>query len=230
VAIMTNNWVKPIVALGMMALGFSLALAQNPEKPKEQAEAGKVKQTVNQVCAACHGADGNSAIPANPNLAGQHAHYTTKQLADFKSGARKNAVMSGMVAALTPEDMTGLAAYFAEQKPKPSVAKDKSLVALGEKIYRGGNSDTGVPACAGCHSPTGAGIPIQFPRLAGQFADYTFAQLKAFRAGERTNDNANVMQSIAAKMSEQEMRAVAEYTAGLRAQLATPQTATSPAK
>lgn len=206
-----------VCALGLFAVS---AFAQSAEKPpQDKPDLGKASEIAKQVCAACHGPDGNSTIPANPLLAGQHAHYTTKQLGDFKSAARKSAIMQPMASNLSPEDMQGLGVYFSEQAIKPSVARDKSLVELGQKIYRGGIAETGVPACAGCHSPTGAGIPIQYPRLSGQFAEYTFSQLKAFRSGERTNDSQNMMQTIAVKMSEQEMRAVAEYIAGLRFQM-----------
>lgn len=204
-----------VCALGLFTIS---AFAQTPEKARED-DLAKASQIAKQVCAACHGPDGNSSIPANPILAGQHAHYTTKQLADFKSEARKSAIMQPMVANLSPEDMRALGVFFSEQAIKPSAVRDKSLVELGQKIYRGGIIDTGVPACAGCHSPTGAGIPIQYPRLSGQFADYTFSQLKAFRSGERANDSQNMMQTIASKMNEQQMRAVAEYIAGLRFQM-----------
>ena len=123
--------------------------------------------------------------------------------------------MGGIVATLTPEDMKNLGAYYANQPARLGAAKDKELVALGQKIYRGGNVATAVPACASCHTPDGAGIPSQFPRLAGQNADYVFAQLRAFSSGERADDNSKMMRAIAVKLSEQEMRAVAEYVSGL---------------
>ncbi|MGB8339781.1 MAG: c-type cytochrome [Burkholderiales bacterium] len=175
-------------------------------------DTAKAQTIVTQVCAACHGADGNSVSAANPNIAGQHAKYITTQLGHFKSGERKNAVMSGMVATLTPEDMESLGAYFAEKKPKANSAKDLALAKLGEKIYRGGNAATGLPACAGCHAPNGIGIPAQYPRLSGQYTDYTIAQLKAFNTGERSDV---MMNGIAARLSEKEIKAVAEYIAGL---------------
>jgi cytochrome c553 len=159
--------------------------------------------------------------PANPNLAGQQAEYVSVQLAHFKDGTRSNPIMAGMAANLSRQDMTALGAYFAEQKPKGLAAKDPNLVAAGQKLYRGGNAATGVPACAACHTPTGIGIPVRYPRLSGQYADYTFAQLQAFKASQRGLDkqgkdvNGRVMQAIAARMSEQEMRAVADYAAGL---------------
>jgi cytochrome c553 len=181
----------------------------------------KAQQIVTQVCAACHGPDGNSVSPANPSLAGQQPEYIATQLAHFKDGTRSNAIMAGMAANLSPEDMKSLGAYFSQQKPKGLAAKDPGLVASGQKLYRGGNAATGVPACAGCHTPTGVGIPVRYPRISGQYADYTFAQLTAFKAGQRGMDkqgkdtNGRVMQAIAARMSEPEMRAVADYAAGL---------------
>lgn len=198
----------------------STLMAAEPVPVAVKADPAKAQQIVTQVCAACHGADGNSIAPANPKLAMQHAEYIAKQLRDFKSvngkpPARKSAVMNGLAAPLTDEDIRNLGAYFAQQTAKPGSARDKDLVAIGEKLYRGGNAGSGVPACMACHSPNGAGIPIQFPRLAGQHADYTLAQLKLFRSGERANDGGKMMRVIAGKMSEQEMRAVAEYIAGL---------------
>ncbi len=167
------------------------------------------------VCIACHGADGNSVITTNPKLAQQHPEYLAKQLANFKSGERKNAIMSGMAAALSPEDMANVAAYFGSQKVKLGSAKSNTAGSLGEKIYRGGIASVGVPACASCHGATGAGLPIQFPRLSGQHADYVVTQLKAFYSGERANDNAKIMRMISAKLSDAEMAAVADYIQGL---------------
>ncbi len=171
---------------------------------------------VTQVCAACHSMDGNSATPANPSLAGQGYDYLNKQLTDFKSGERKSAVMGGMVANLSPADMKNLAAYFSEKQAKERTAKDMEKALLGQKIYRGGVQGSGVPACASCHGANGQGIPVQFPRLAGQHADYTLLQLNNFRAGDRANDAAKMMRVIAAKMTPQEMEAVAQYIEGLR--------------
>ena len=176
----------------------------------------KAQSIANQICAACHGADGNSPLPMNPNLAGQHPGYLFKQLNEFKSGSRNNAVMMGMVAGLSAEDLRNLAAYYAVQKPSETAAKDKELVAQGRKLFRGGNVATGVAACAGCHSPNGAGIPSQYPRLAGQHPEYVVAQLKAFRAGERANDSNNMMPVVAARLTDKEIAAVAEYLSGLR--------------
>jgi cytochrome c553 len=180
------------------------------------ADPAKAQQIVTQVCSACHGADGNSAIPANPNLARQIPEYITKQLSNYKSGERVNAVMAGMVAALSPADMTNLGAYFWSQTAKPGVATNKELALLGQSLYRGGNAATGVPACSGCHSPDGVGIPKQYPRLAGQHAEYTAAQLKAWRSGERANDPNKMMRMIAAKLTDREIQALSEYIQGLR--------------
>ncbi|HEX7954750.1 MAG TPA: c-type cytochrome [Burkholderiales bacterium] len=170
---------------------------------------------VGKVCAACHGFDGNSFLPANPSLAGQHEEYLYKQLAEFKSGARNNAVMAGMVATLSEDDMRNVAAYYASQAPRQMSAADKDLVAQGRRLYRGGNSANGVAACAGCHSPNGAGIPAQFPRLASQHAEYVAAQLKAFRAGQRANDPNQMMRATAVKLTDQDIAALAEYISGL---------------
>ncbi|HEY8118367.1 MAG TPA: cytochrome c [Methylophilaceae bacterium] len=178
-------------------------------------DAAKGAAIVNTVCAACHGADGNSAVPMYPKLAGQHAEYITKQLTNFKAGDRKNPIMSGMVASLSPEDMINLGAYFNSQTPKLGTAKSNGVGSVGEKIYKGGIPGIGVPACASCHGPAGAGIPVQFPRLAGQHAEYIVTQLKAFHSGERANDGAKMMRMIAAKLSDQDMAAVADYIQGL---------------
>ncbi len=179
-------------------------------------DAAKARPIAGSICAACHGADGNSPIPANPSLAGQHARYLYKQLTDFKAGRRKNAVMSAMVVNLSDDDLRNLAAYFAAQKPTPGTAKDRALVVAGQRLYRGGNSGTGVPACSGCHSPNGAGVPAQYPRLAGQHGDYTVSQLQSFRSGDRDNDPNAVMRMIAGRLSDKDMAAVAQYTSGLR--------------
>lgn len=182
---------------------------------------GKAQTIASQVCAACHAADGNSTAPANPKIAGQFPEYLHKQLSDFKAqdgkkAVRENAIMAGMVANLSESDMKGLASYFASQKLKPAAASDKDLAALGQKLWRGGNASSGVPACAGCHGPAGAGIPGQYPRLAGQYAEYVAAQLKLFKEGGRANDPNGAMRGVAARMTEREIRAVAQYAAGLR--------------
>jgi len=167
-----------------------------------------------QSCASCHSADGNSSVAANPKLAQQHPEYILKQLQDFKSGKRKSPIMKPFASALSDEDMRNIAYFVGSKKIKPGFAKDKETVALGEKIFRGGLSDRQVPACAGCHSPNGAGMPAQYPRLGGQHADYTTAQMVAFREGQRANNP--VMNGVAAKLNDREIKAVADYIAGLR--------------
>lgn len=193
------------------------AVAQAPAKP----DVAKGQGIASQICAACHAADGNSAAAANPKLAGQFYEYLHKQLVNFraqdgKKAARDNAVMAGMVANLSAADMQDVAAFYSSQKLKPAAAKDKELAALGQKVYRGGNAATGVAACAGCHGPSGAGIPAQYPRISGQFSEYVDAQLKAFRAGTRVNDPNGMMRGVAARMTDREIQGVAEYVAGLR--------------
>jgi cytochrome c553 len=183
------------------------ALAEDPSTRTAE-------QIVNTVCAACHAPDGNSAISLNPKLAGQHPEYLQKQLTEFKSGKRANAVMTAMAAGLSDEEMKALADYFAAKRLNLGQAKTNGAGSLGEKMYRAGNAANNTPACAACHGPTGAGLPIQFPRLGGQHADYTLAQLKAFRTGERAN--APMMMAITAKMTDAEMAAVADYIEGLR--------------
>lgn len=195
-----------LIAVAALSLPFTAAAKGDPAKG--QALAG--------ACAACHGIDGNSAVSVNPNLAGQHADYIAKQLAEFKAGTRANAIMAGMAAGLTPENMADLGAYFRTQKFRAPGAKNRDLVEQGRKLYRGGDSSRGLPACSACHSPTGAGMASQYPRIGGQHADYTVAQLKAFRAGERANDGAAMMRTVAAKLTDTEMSALAEYLAGLR--------------
>ena len=184
-------------------------------------DAAKAQNIANQVCAACHAADGNSTAAANPKIAGQIPEYLNKQLVDFKAQggkkpARESPIMMGMVANLSDADMKALAAFYAGQKLKPAAAADKTLAALGQKLWRGGNAASGVPACAGCHGPAGAGMPAQYPRLAGQYAEYIAAQLKAFKEGGRVNDPNGMMRGVTARMTEREIRAVAEYAAGLR--------------
>jgi cbb3-type cytochrome c oxidase subunit III len=195
------------------AASAAAAPAPAPQTPvKVDAAQGEAKFTA--VCAACHGADGNSGAPANPKLSQQHPEYIVKQLQEFKSGKRPSPVMQGFASQLTEADMKNIAAFVGSKKAKPGFAKDKDLVAMGEKIYRGGIADRQIAACAGCHSPNGAGIPAQYPRLSGQHADYTAAQLVAFRDGVRKNSAQ--MAAIAAKMNDKEIRAVADYIAGLR--------------
>lgn len=211
---MAARVLAPVVAAAVFA-GSALAAQPAASSSPARGDPAKGQVIAGQVCAGCHGADGNSGIAANPSLAGQHAGYIAKQLAEFKSGARKNAVMMGFAAALSPQDMLDLGAFYARQTPAPRAANDRELAQAGQKLYRGGNTATGLPACAGCHSPNGAGIPAQYPRLAGQHAEYTAAQLRAFRAGERGNDANVMMRSIAARLSDRDIQALAEYTSGL---------------
>ena len=206
-----------------LALGASLSFAAEeakpaaakPEAPKvAKPDLAKADASYAAVCLACHGVDGNSAIAANPKLAGQHPEYLIKQLQEFKNGKRNNAIMKGFASTMSDDDMRNMAYWANSKKPKAGFAKEKELVALGERIYRGGISDRQVPACAGCHSPNGAGLPSQYPRLSGQHADYTDGQLKAFRDGVR--NNSLPMTQVAAKMNDREIKAVSDYIAGLR--------------
>jgi cytochrome c553 len=190
-------------------------------EPLPKADLIKGQKIATEVCAACHGPDGNSIAPANPKLASQIPEYLTKQLANFKPGKdnkaeRQSNIMAGFAAPLSSDDMRNLAAYYAAQKLKPEQAKNKETIELGQKIYRAGIAEKGVAACAGCHGATGEGIPVQYPQLSGQFADYIEAQLKAFRNGERANDPNKMMQMTAGRMSDAEIKAVSDYVAGLR--------------
>jgi len=210
------RWISALSLCSVLVAAAAVA-AGLPAKP----DLAKGQTIASQACAVCHGADGNSPSPANPTLAGQVAEYLEKQLHNFKLAQgkkteRDNAIMAGMVANLSADDVRNVAAYLASQKPKGGFSRSRELVVLGQKLYRGGNAATGLPACAGCHGPNGAGVPAQYPRLAGQYAEYTMAQLNAFHDGQRTNDTNRMMRSIAAKMSDAEMRAVSDYIAGLR--------------
>jgi cytochrome c553 len=201
-----------LLALSVLSVVVGTAAAQN---------AARGQRIAGQVCAACHAADGNSVVPANPKIAGQFAEYLQKQLGDFKAQqdkkpARDNPIMTPMASNLSDEDIQSVAAYYAGQKLRPATAADKDLAALGQKIWRGGIAASNVPACGGCHGPAGAGIPVQYPRLAGQFAEYVAAQLKGFKDGARANDLNGVMRGVAARMTEREIQAVAQYAAGLR--------------
>ena len=191
------------------------------QEAQAKADPAKGKVIAETVCVACHGADGNSPASANPHLAGQVPEYLFKQLKNFKAvdgkpAARNNPIMGGMVAGLSEEDMKNVAAWYGSQKLKGAAAKDESKIALGQQLWRQGDFKKGIPACAGCHGPTGAGLPAQYPRLSAQYAEYTEAQLKAFRNDERTNDPEKMMRMIAAKMSDAEIKAVSEFAAGLR--------------
>ena len=207
------------LAVAMSLMLFSVANAQadtNPDLAKGQALAG--------VCAGCHGVDGVSPIPTQPNLAGMSWQYIAKQLKHFKSGQRDNAIMKGFSATLSDGDMKALGVYYASMKGRAIGTKDEKLAKTAEKLYRAGDAARGIPACAGCHSPSGAGIPALYPRVGGQHAEYTVAQLTAFRTGVRgtaTKEDANptgkMMMTIAGKLTEAEIKALAEYTAGLTA-------------
>ena len=216
---------KHFLLLSLVLLATPLAQANEPAKtaqPSSKADLVKGQQIASGVCVACHNADGNSIISTNPKLAGQGAEYLYKQLRNFKSvdgkpAERPNAVMGGMVMTLSSdEDMRNVAAWFAAQTQKGSQAKNKDTIELGQKLYRGGDLTKGLPACAGCHGPAGAGIPAQYPRIGGQHADYLEAQLKTFRSGERANDPNKMMRLVAIKMTDAEIKAVADYIAGLR--------------
>lgn len=178
------------------------------------ADAERAKELATTVCVACHGVDGNSVAPAFPKLAGLQTEYLAKQLVEYIDGKRTNESMAPIVATLAREDITPLAAYFAAQKPSPGKVEDAKLAEAGRKVYVDGNPDTGVPACMGCHQEDASGNP-RFPRLAGQHRDYLLEQMRQFRDGKRTNDRGRVMRSLAARMTDAEMKAVAEYIAGL---------------
>ncbi|WP_301100556.1 c-type cytochrome [Propionivibrio sp.] len=202
----------------LTTLGFSVFAAEEVKTTFDLTKAKKIAETV---CVACHGADGNSPTSANPILAAQGADYLFKQLTEFravdsKPAVRNNPIMASMTAALTVEDMKGLALYFSQQKRKPASATDEKLVAAGKSIWRKGDFDKGIPACAGCHGPTGSGIPAQYPSLSGQYAEYTDLQLKNFRSEERSNDPERMMRSIGEKLSDKQIKALADYIAGLR--------------
>lgn len=208
-------------AIGALAISlFAGQALANEEAKTAKPDTAKGQAIVTQVCASCHGADGNSTSPTYPRLAGQHPEYLVKQLSNFKTKAgakeaeRANAVMAGFASTLSDDDMKNVAAYLSSQEAKPGAAKNKETISLGQKIYRGGIAEKNVPACAGCHSPNGAGIPAQYPRLSGQHADYTESQLVAFRAG--TRKNSPQMMGISARLSDKEIKAVADYIAGMR--------------
>lgn len=217
---MQKSFAALLAAASMVA--YSVAFAQQPgedaettiEKPLAvtgDAEAGQSKAAA---CSACHGADGNSPNAEWPNLAGQHVDYTVEQLQRYKSGERQNAVMQGMAASLSEQDMRDIAAFYASRSVQPGVA-DEDLVEQGERVYRGGNKESGVPACIACHGPTGAGVPGSgFAAIGGQQARYTLDQLRRYAAGER-RDPKDIMNRIAQRLGEEEMRAVSSYIEGL---------------
>lgn len=210
--------IRTLALAALVSAGFSAHAAENAAvKPDLE----KAKSIAESICVACHGADGNSPASAYPIIAGQGADYLFKQLKEFKAeegkpAVRNNDIMAGMVAALGVDDMKSLAVYYSQQKPKPSAATDVKLVEAGRKLWRKGDFERGIPACAGCHGPSGTGIPSLYPRLAGQYAEYTSSQLKNFRSEDRSNDPEKMMRTIADKMSDKHIKAVADYIAGLR--------------
>lgn len=204
---------RPVLAILALSSACTALAA-----PPVIGDAKKGAAIASQVCFACHGADGNGITPPNPDypkLAAKQPEYLLKQLKDFKAGKRKNDIMAGIVASLSPDDMASLALHFAAQKNKPGMVNSPELLDFGKKFYADGNPDLGVPACAGCHQPDGGGTSA-YPHLAGQHAGYVYQQLKRFASGERDNDRGLVMQSLALRMTEQEMKAVSEYVASLK--------------
>ncbi|MDB6002245.1 MAG: cytochrome c4 [Rhizobacter sp.] len=212
---------KPFASLLSLTVA-SLSLAASLLGPAAAQEAkvvakpdlAKGQAISTQVCAACHSADGSRGSPANPILQGQHPEYLVKQLTEFKAGKRDSPIMKAIASALSEDDMRNVSAFYATKQAKPGFSKNKEFATLGEKIYRGGIADRSIPACAACHSPNGAGMPSQYPRIGSQHADYTELQLTHFRAGGRTNSLP--MTQIAAKMNDHEIKAVSDYIAGLR--------------
>lgn len=216
-----NSSMWRLCSIVLTAVVGALALpAWAQSKAAVAADPAKGQQIASQVCAACHAADGNSTISANPRLAQQHVHYLNKQLLDYtvrpgeKKPARENAIMNGLAASLSDQDKRDVSAWFASQAAKAGTARSKETLELGQRIWRAGIAEKALPACSGCHNPAGLGIPNQYPRLAGQHAEYTEATLKAFRDGTRRNNLP--MQQIAARLTDAEMRAVADYLQGLR--------------
>ena len=207
-----------VLLVGAMAMSAGVAQAQTkgPSKP----DAARGQQIASQVCVTCHNADGNSTISGNPRLAQQHADYLYKQLVDYSPGqgqakpARENPVMNGFASQLSDADKRNVAAWFSGQAAKPAFARSKDTLELGQRIWRAGIPEKQVPACAGCHGPAGSGIPAQYPRIAGQHAEYTETTLKNFREGARRNNP--TMQQIASRLSDAEIRALADFAQGLR--------------
>ena len=214
---------KQIFLAGVLSLGAIMVQANTdaakaanaaPAAPTKADMMARGQQIAGVVCVACHGLDGMSAVPANPNIGGMPEQYIARQLEHFKSGTRKSPIMQGMAANLTADDMKALGTFYFAQKAKVNaIARDTVLGAKGQKIYRAGIPELKVPACAGCHGGAGAGIPAIYPRLAGQWPEYTFDQLKLYTTGTRKNTQMN---AIASRMRENDMQAVAEYIAGMR--------------
>ena len=208
-SVLAATWIAAALAAALTAPASAEEAAKGPAKP----DLAKGAATA-QVCAACHAADGSRGTPQYPILQGQHADYLVKQLTEFKAGKRDNAIMKGMATPLSPDDMRNVAAFYESKQAKPGAAKNPKTVELGQKIWRAGIAEKAVPACAGCHAPNGAGIPAQYPRLAGQHYDYVYGQLGLFAQGKRANSAQ--MTAIASKLSDAEMQAVADYAAGLQ--------------
>ena len=203
----------PLLIAGFVAAFSFSAVASEAAPAKFKPDLAKGEASFGAVCAACHGPDGNSSAPIYPKLAQQHPEYLVKQLTEFKAGKRANPIMLGFASTLSEDDMKNISYWVSSKASKEGTSKEKDLVTLGERIFRGGIADRQVPACAGCHSPNGAGIPAQYPRLAGQNAEYATAQLTAFRDGVRTNSLQ--MTQVAAKLNDREIKAVSDYIAGL---------------
>ena len=203
---------KSLYVVAMAALVATSALADTAKAPPKP-DIAKGSTVSANTCAACHANDGTRGVPTYPILQGQHADYLVKQLDEFKSGKRDNPIMKGMAATLSTDDMRNVAAFYESKSAKPGSATSKATVDLARQIWKGGIPAKQVPACAGCHGPTGAGIPAQYPRVGGQWAPYSQAQLETFRAGKRANSPQMV--AIAAKLSDDEIKALADYMAGL---------------
>lgn len=217
---MERKSARLLLAASALAATWLLAQGAAAQQKAPPPDPAKGQEIASQVCAACHAADGNSTIATNPRLAGQSAEYLVKQLTDLAKPAgdktgRENPVMSALAMSLSDTDRRNVAAWFSTQAAKASMARDKEAAELGQRIYRTGIPEKAVPACAGCHGPTGAGLPVMYPRIGGQFSEYLVAELKAFREGTRRNNLP--MQQIAFRLSDPEMNAVADFAAGLRA-------------
>jgi cytochrome c553 len=216
--VMKRAFLGAVFCSAVMTLAATQALAQS-QPPLQKPDIAR-GQAAAAVCMACHGADGNSPSAAFPKLAGQHYDYIVKQLNNFKvkpgatKAERENTQMAPFAASLSEQQIRDLAAFYAAQKKQPAVARNKDSYELGKQIYRAGIAAKNVPACAACHGPAAAGIPAQYPRLGGQWAEYTEAQMIAFRQGTRLNNA--VMSAVAARMSDAEIKAVSDYIAGLR--------------
>ncbi len=220
---MIMNASRASLASLLAAAFVPLALAATPAPGASRAALIEKGKSLAGTCAGCHGADGISPVPSQPSLAGMSGAYIARQLEHYKSGQRDNAIMKGFAAPLSSDDMKALGAYYQSLKPRPIGARDLKLAKSAERLWRGGDATRALPACAGCHSPTGAGIPDQYPRIGGQHAEYTMAQLTAFKTGQRgkatekdANPGGKMMMQIAAKLTDAEIKALAEYAAGLK--------------